>query len=63
MSDPVGFVIILLLGLALLFTIIFGGIFIVLRNTARQKDASARERYPAARQIDPRASFFGRSHA
>jgi hypothetical protein len=35
------------------------GVFVVLRNTARQKEASARERYPNARQIDRAASFFG----
>lgn len=31
----------------------------MLRNTARQKEASAWERYPSARQIDRAASFFG----
>jgi hypothetical protein len=51
----VGLVIILVLVLA----VIFGGVLVVLRNIARQKEASARERYPNARQIDRAASFFG----
>ena len=59
MDDGVGFVIMLVLGLLVFFVVLFGGIVVVLRNIARQKEASARERYPAARQIDPRASFFG----
>jgi hypothetical protein len=59
MGDVGNFVVTLLLGLAIFFVVIFGGVFIVLRRTARNKEASARERYPAARQIDPRASFFG----
>jgi hypothetical protein len=58
-SDPVGFVIILVLGLAIFFVVVFGLVLIVLRNVARQKEASARERYPNARQIDRAASFFG----
>lgn len=57
--DQVGFVILLLLGLAVLFAVVFGAVFVVLRNIARQKEAGARERYPAARQIDRAASFFG----
>lgn len=39
--------------------IFFGGALIWLRRLARQKEASARERYPDARQIDRSASFFG----
>jgi hypothetical protein len=54
----IGFVIMLLV-LAVFFAVIFGSVFVVLRNTARQKEASARERYPNARQIDRAASFFG----
>lgn len=54
-----GFVVMLLLGLAVFFSIVFGGVFVVLRNMARQKEASARARYPDARQIDRTASFFG----
>jgi hypothetical protein len=57
--DGVGFVIMLILGLAVFFAVVFGGVLVVLRNTARQKEASARERYPHARQIDRAASFFG----
>lgn len=57
--DVVSFVILLLVGLALLFVVIFGSVFVVLRNIARQKEAGARERYPNARQIDRAASFFG----
>lgn len=55
----VGFVLVLLLGLAIFFVVIFGVTFAVLRNVARQKEAGARERYPNARQIDRTASFFG----
>jgi hypothetical protein len=55
----VGSVIALMLGLGVVFAVVFGGVFVVLRNTARQKEASARERYPQARQIDRAASFFG----
>lgn len=55
----VGLVIILVLGLGLFFVVVFGGVFVVLRNVARQKEASARQRYPEARQIDRAASFFG----
>ena len=57
--DVVSFVILLLLGLAIFFVLIFGGVFLVLRNIVRKKEADARERYPNARQIDRRASFFG----
>lgn len=57
--DVVSFVILLLLDLAVLFVVVFGGVFIVLRNLARKKEASAGERYPNARQIDRAASFFG----
>lgn len=57
--DVLGFVVLLLLALVVFFAIVFGGVFLVLRNTARQKEASARERYPDARQIDRAASFFG----
>ena len=55
----VGFVIALVVGLALFFAVVFGGVFVVLRNTARQKEAGARERYPNARHVDRAASFFG----
>lgn len=51
----VGFVIILMLGLA----VVIGGVVVVLRNIARQKEASAWKRYPNARQIDRAAHFFG----
>ncbi len=51
--------VILLLVLMVFFVTVFGGIFVVLKNTARQKEASARARYPNARQIDRAASFFG----
>lgn len=43
------------------FAVVFGGVFVVLRNVARQKEASARERYPSARHIDRAASFFGQA--
>jgi hypothetical protein len=43
----------------LILAVVFGVVFVVLRNIARQKEASARERYPQARQIDRAASFFG----
>ncbi|GIV86871.1 MAG: hypothetical protein KatS3mg054_0900 [Chloroflexus sp.] len=51
-------VLMLLVGLVVFFALVFAGVLVVLRYTARQKEASARERYPTARQID-RASFFG----
>ena len=54
-----GFVLLLLLILAVFFAVVFGGVFVALRHIARQKEASARERYPKARQIDRAASFFG----
>jgi hypothetical protein len=54
-----GFVVVLLLVLAVFFVTVFGGVLVVLRNMARQKEASARARYPNARQIDRAASFFG----
>ena len=57
--DIIGFVILLLVGLAAFFVILFGGVFFVLGKTARRKEASARERFPNARQIDRAASFFG----
>lgn len=57
--DAVGWVLLLLLGLAVFFAVIFGGVFVVLGYGARQKEASARKRYPTARQIDRAASFFG----
>lgn len=53
--DGVGFALALVLGL----TVLLVGVFVVLRNTARQKEASVRERYPNARHIDRAASFFG----
>lgn len=55
----VGFVVLLLLGLALFFAIIFGAAFALLGRMARRKEASARARYPQARHIDRAASFFG----
>jgi type II secretory pathway component PulJ len=55
----VGFVVLLLLAFIAFFAIVFGGVFVVLRNTARRKEASARAQYPNARQIDRAASFFG----
>jgi hypothetical protein len=52
-------VVILVVGLAIFFVVVFGAVFVVLRNIARQKEASAWQRYPDARQIDRVASFFG----
>ncbi len=52
-----GFLLVLVLGTC--FALVFGGTFVVLRHVARQKEASARERYPQARQVDRAASFFG----
>jgi len=51
----------LVLVLLFVLVVIFGGALVVLRNVARQKEASARARYPAARQIDRAASFFGQA--
>lgn len=44
---------------AVAFALVFGGVLVMLRNTARQKEASAQKRYPGARQIERAASFFG----
>lgn len=44
---------------AVAFALVFGGVLVMLRNTARQKEASAQKRYPEARQIERAASFFG----
>lgn len=49
----------LVLGLAALFVVVFGGVLVVLRSVVRRKEAGARERYPNARHIDRTASFFG----
>jgi hypothetical protein len=49
----------LVLTLALVFAVAFGSAFVLLRNIARQKEASARDRYPQARHVDRTASFFG----
>jgi hypothetical protein len=49
----------LVLMLAIFLLLVFGGVFLVLGRTARKKEASARERYPTAQQIDRAASFFG----
>ena len=49
----------LVLVLLLVFAVLFGGVFVVLGRTARQKEASARQRYPMAQRIDRAASFFG----
>ena len=57
--EVVTWVVVLLLPLAASFAVVFGGAFLWLRNTARQKEAAARARYPRARQIDRAASFFG----
>ena len=54
-----GLVVLLLLVLVVFFVLVFGGVLVVLRNIARQKEARARARYPNARQIDRAASFFG----
>ncbi|GIW01261.1 hypothetical protein [Roseiflexus sp.] len=54
----IGQALMLLLGLAVFFALVFAGVLVVLRYTARKKEASVRERYPTARQIG-RASFFG----
>lgn len=43
----------------LILAVVFGGVLVVLRNVARQKEAQAQQRYPNARQIDRTASFFG----
>lgn len=59
-SAEVGvFVLVLVVVLLLVFAIVFGGTLLVLRNIARKKEASARERYPYAKHIDRSASFFG----
>lgn len=50
---------IVLLVLAVFFAVVFGAVFVVLRNLARRKEARTRARYPNARQIDRAASFFG----
>ena len=50
-----GLVTVLVLGLA----VVFGVTLVVLRQVARQKEASARARYPNARRVDRAASFFG----
>ncbi len=52
-------VVLSLVVVALFFAIAFGGAFIWLRRMARQKEASAQERYPDFRHIDRTASFFG----
>ena len=54
-----GFVVLLLLGLAIFFVILFGGGFMVLKRFVRQKEEIASARYPHARLIDRAASFFG----
>jgi len=59
MLGVLGWVVLLLLVLVVFFVLVFGGVFVVLRNIARQKEAHARARYPNARQIDRAASFFG----
>ncbi len=58
-ADVGVFVLVLIVALLLVFAIVFGGTLLVLRNMARKKEASARERYPYAKHIDRRASFFG----
>ncbi len=58
-AQVVGSSVIILVLLAVAFVIVFGGTFVGLRQTARRKEASARERYPDAKQIDRAASFFG----
>lgn len=57
--DVLGFVVLLLLGFIVFFVTVFGGVLLVLRNIARQKEASAQVRYAHALQIDRAASFFG----
>lgn len=57
--SAIGFVIVLLLVLAVFCAVVFGGVLVVLRHIARQKETSAWERYPKARQVDRIASFFG----
>lgn len=52
-------VITLVLVLTAFFVIVFGGVFLVLRNIARRKEAGAQARYPNAQLIDRAASFFG----
>lgn len=58
-DNVVAFVLVLVVALILVLALVFGGTLFVLGNMARKKEASARERYPAAKQIDRTASFFG----
>lgn len=58
LSGP-GFVVLLLLVLVLFFAVVFGGVLVVLRYIARQKEAKALASYPTARQIERSANFFG----
>ena len=48
-----------LLATAFFLAVLFGGTWMVLRQAASQKEASARQRYPNALAIDRAASFFG----
>lgn len=58
-ADVVVFVLVLVVALLLVLAVIFGGTLFVLRNLARKKEASVRERYPSAKHMDRTASFFG----
>ncbi|PWH12834.1 MAG: hypothetical protein DDG60_11580 [Anaerolineae bacterium] len=50
----------LLVGLAVFFAVVFGGAVAVVRYIGRQKEAGARARYPRARRVERAANFFGR---
>lgn len=58
-GSTLGITLALVLGLVVFFVVVFGTTFMALRIIARQKEASARGRFPNARQIDRTASFFG----
>lgn len=57
--DVAVWVLIGVFALAVLFGVVFGGAFWMLRRMALQKEAGARARYPQALKIDRAASFFG----
>jgi hypothetical protein len=54
-----GMVIAIVVGLVLFFAVVLGRVLVALRRVARQKEASARARYPAAQLIDRMANFWG----
>jgi hypothetical protein len=57
--DVVAWVVGGLVALAVFFAVVFGGTLWFLGRMARQKEASASQRYPHALIIDRTASFFG----